>query len=84
MERAIFRGKDEETADKRSELVGKAVETPVLEKPEDVAKSIWSAVKDRRSEVFVGTTKLWQAIYHLSPSLMKSLFRRTFGMEERK
>ncbi|BAZ50047.1 oxidoreductase [Nostoc sp. NIES-4103] len=81
MERAIFRGQDEETAEARSELVSKAVETPILEKPEDVAKSIWSAVKDQRSEVLVGTTKVWQAIYNLSPSLMKSLFRRAFSME---
>lgn len=84
MERAIFRGQDEETADARSELVSKTLHTPVLEKPEDVAKSIWSAVSDRRSEVLVGTTKVWQAIYNVSPSLMKSLFRYTFGMEERK
>jgi NADP-dependent 3-hydroxy acid dehydrogenase YdfG len=34
MERAIFRGKDEETAQARSELVGKAIQAPVLEKPE--------------------------------------------------
>ncbi|MDZ8183584.1 MAG: SDR family oxidoreductase [Nostoc sp. ChiSLP02] len=84
MERAIFRGQDEETTNARSELVNTAVHTPVLETPEDVAKSIWSAVKDQRSEVLVGTTNLWHAIYNLSPSLMKSLFRRTFGMKESK
>lgn len=84
MERAIFRGKDEETAKARSELVDKAVQTPVLEKPEDVAKSIWDAVKNRRSDVMVGTTNLWKAVYQLSPGLMQSLFRRVFGMEERR
>jgi short-subunit dehydrogenase len=83
MERAIFRGKDEETAQARSELVGKAIQAPVLEKPEDVAKSIWEAVKNQRSDVMVGTTNLWKAIYHLSPSLMQSAFRHLFGMEER-
>ncbi|MBW4424875.1 MAG: SDR family oxidoreductase [Nostoc desertorum CM1-VF14] len=83
MERAIFRGKDEETAQARSELVGKAIQAPVLEKPEDVAKSIWEAVKDQRSDVMVGTTNFWKAVYHLSPNLMQSAFRRLFGMEER-
>jgi short-subunit dehydrogenase len=59
------------------------VQTPILEKPEDVAKSIWEAVKHQRSDVMVGTTNLWKAVYHLSPSLMQSVFRRVFGMEER-
>ncbi|MBW4560442.1 MAG: SDR family oxidoreductase [Mojavia pulchra JT2-VF2] len=83
MERGIFRGEDEETAHARYELVDKALHSPVLEKPEDVAQAIWSAVKYQRSEVLVGTAKLWTAAFHLFPSLMKSISRRVFGMKER-
>ncbi|BAB74662.1 SDR family oxidoreductase [Nostoc sp. PCC 7120 = FACHB-418] len=84
MERAIFRGKDEEMAQARTELVGKAIQMPVLEKPEDVAKAIWSAVKEKRSDVVVGSANFWKAAYQLTPSLIQSLVRRVFGMEERK
>lgn len=84
MERAIFRGGSEETAQARTELVGKAIQMPVLEKPEDVAKSIWTVVKDKRPDVVVGSANFWKAAYQLTPSLMQTLIRRVFGMEERK
>lgn len=55
----------------------------MLENPEDVAQAIWKAVKHQRSDVLVGTTKLSKAAYQLFPALMKSIFRRVFGMKER-
>ena len=83
MERAIFRGKDQQSASDRSELVEKALHTPVLEKPEDVAQAIWQAIKHQHSDVVVGSANLSKAAYDLFPGLMQSLFRRIFGMKER-
>lgn len=82
MERALFRGKDEETARKRYQLVDKAFQSPLLEKPEDVAKAIWRAVKYQQSDVVVGTAKLWTTAFQVFPGLMKSVVRRVFGMGE--
>ena len=45
VERTIFRGKNEQTARDRHDLVDKAIHTPVLEKPEDVAAAIWQAIE---------------------------------------
>lgn len=55
----------------------------VLETPEDVAKAIWNGVQHRGADVIVGTAKLWTAMFHLFPGLMKSISRRVFGMKER-
>jgi short-subunit dehydrogenase len=82
MERAIFRGKDEQDAQNRRELVEKAVETPVLEKPEDVAKAIWEAVEHQKAEVMVGSANLSKAAYRLFPGFMQGVFRKTFATKE--
>lgn len=79
MERALFRGKD---AQARYELVDRAFHSPLLETPEDVAKAIWAAVKHDRSEVVVGTAKLWTTLFHLAPGVMKPLIRRVFGKRD--
>ncbi len=82
MERAIFRGKDDQDTQARHDLVEKAVKSPILEKPEDVAQAIWEAVKHQRSEVMVGSANLSKASYRLFPDLMQWVFRKTFGMKE--
>jgi short-subunit dehydrogenase len=82
LERAIFRGKDDKDAQARHDLVEKAVKSPLLEKPEDVAKAIWDAVKHQKSEVMVGSANVSQASYRLFPGLMQWVFRKTFGMRE--
>ncbi len=82
MERAIFRGKDEQDAQDRQDLVQKALKTPVLEKPEDVAKAIWEAVKHQHSEVMVGSANVSKTAYNLLPGAMQSVFRKTFSTKE--
>jgi short-subunit dehydrogenase len=82
LERAIFRGKDDKDAQARHDLVEKAVKSPLLEKPEDVAKAIWDAVKHQKSEVMVGSANVSQASYRLFPGLMQWVFRKTFGMKD--
>jgi short-subunit dehydrogenase len=82
MERAIFRGKDEQDAQDRQDLVQKALKTPVLEKPEDVAKAIWEAVKHQHSEVMVGSANVSKTAYNLLPGAMQSVFRKTFSTKD--
>lgn len=82
-ERTIFRGKDEHGVRTRHALIDKAVKSPVLEKPENVAEAIWQAVKYKRSDAIVGTAKLSKTAYKFFPGLMQSLFRGVFGMRER-
>lgn len=60
MERAIFRGVDEEDAQNRRDQLDTVVKTPVIEKPEDVANAIWDAVKNQKSEVMVGSANVSQ------------------------
>ena len=84
VERTIFRGKNEQTARDRHALVDKAINTPILEKPEDVASSIWHAIEHQQTDAIVGTAKLSLTAYKFFPGLMQSLFRRLFGMKERR
>ncbi|MBD2775219.1 SDR family NAD(P)-dependent oxidoreductase [Iningainema tapete] len=83
MERAIFRGKSEETKQARYQLINTAFNSPLLEKPEDVAKAIWRGVKYKKANVVVGTANFWSSAFHLFPGLMKPIFRRIFGMSDR-
>lgn len=79
-ERALFRGKD---ADDRYKLVYGAFHSPVLETPEDVARTIQQAIQYRRDDVLVGTANFWTAAFHAAPTVMKPLVRRVFGMSDR-
>jgi len=78
MERAIFRGKDEQDAQARRKQLDQVLSTPVIEKPEDVAKAIWEGVKHQRSEVIVGSANVSKAAYNLFPGIMQWLFRQGF------
>jgi NAD(P)-dependent dehydrogenase (short-subunit alcohol dehydrogenase family) len=83
MERGLFRGNQEGTADARYTLVDRAFHSPFLETPEDVAKAIWHGVKHQKTDVLVGTAKLWTTLYHTVPALVNPLVRRVFGMSDR-
>lgn len=75
MERAQFVGTDAQARREQLETVLKA---PGIERPEDVAKAIWSAVQHHREEVLVGTAKVSKAAYNLLPGAMQWMFRQTF------
>lgn len=78
LERAIFRGQNTQDRQERQEQVEQILSVPIVEKPEDVAQAIWSAVAEQRSEVLVGSAGLSNFSSKLFPGLMKSLFRKTF------
>lgn len=78
LERAIFRGISEQDVDDRRNQVKELLETPFVEKPEDVASAIWDAVKHKREEVLVGSAKLSAASYQVFPGVMQWLFQKVF------
>ncbi len=82
MERAIFRGKDEQDAQQRHDFVANAVKSPLLETPEQVANAIWDAVKHHKSDVLVGSATISKTAYNFFPGLMQWVFRRTFAMRD--
>lgn len=78
MERAIFRGVNEHDAQARREQLNQILQVPVVEKPEDVAQAVWTAVKDKRSKVLVGSANLSNATYKAFPGVMQQLARKVF------
>jgi short-subunit dehydrogenase len=78
MERAIFRGIDEEDAKARRQQLEQVISTPVVEKPEDVAKAVWDAVKNQKAEILVGSASVSKAAYNALPGLMQWIFRQGF------
>jgi short-subunit dehydrogenase len=78
MERAIFRGKDAADEGDRRQQVEQVLSVPVVEKPEDVAKAVWDAVKHKKTEVVVGSASPTLVSNRLFPDLMQWVMRRTF------
>lgn len=78
MERAIFRGYGNEDTRDRRDQVAQLLKAPFIEKPEDVARAIWDAVKHQRSEVIVGSANLSTTANAAAPGLMQRLMRTVF------
>jgi NAD(P)-dependent dehydrogenase (short-subunit alcohol dehydrogenase family) len=81
-ERALFRGGSAKTANDRYELVNRALRSPFLEKPEDVARAVVKAIRHPQKDIQVGTAKIWTTAFHLVPQLIQPLVRRVLGMGE--
>ena len=71
MERAQFRGSNEQEAEKRRNLMNSFLESPAASKPQDVADAIWDAVKHQKDEVVVGAGSVMSAAYKFFPGLMQ-------------
>ncbi|MEH2248334.1 SDR family NAD(P)-dependent oxidoreductase [Nostoc sp.] len=82
MERAVFRGKDEQDAQSRREQLENVFKNPLVEKPENVANAIWDAVKNKKPEVMVGSANLSQALYRLFPGLIKWVSRQALKNQD--
>ncbi|NJR50263.1 MAG: SDR family oxidoreductase [Leptolyngbyaceae cyanobacterium CSU_1_3] len=82
LERAIFCGKDAADVNDRRQQVEQVLAVPGIEKPEDVAKAIWEAVKHQRTEVLVGSATVSLVAHRLVPDLMQWVIRRTFKGRE--
>ncbi|MBN3870259.1 MAG: SDR family oxidoreductase [Nostoc sp.] len=82
MERAVFRGKDEQDAQSRREQLETVFKNPLVEKPENVANAIWDVVKNKKSEVMVGSANFSQALYRLFPGLIKWVSRQALKNQD--
>ncbi|OUL22172.1 SDR family oxidoreductase [Nostoc sp. 106C] len=82
LEKAIFRGKDEQDLNNRREQLQNVVKNPVVEKPEDVANAIWDSVDNQKTEVMVGSANLSQAFYRLFPGLTKWVSRQALKNQD--
>ncbi|MEA5618728.1 SDR family oxidoreductase [Cronbergia sp. UHCC 0137] len=71
MERAQFRGRDENTAQESRQKMSNLLNTSVASQPEDVAKAIWDVVKYRKNEVVVGSGAMFSTLYQFFPGLMQ-------------
>lgn len=83
LERAIIRGKNSDDVRSRREQLEQILQVPVVEKPEDVAKAIWDAVVNQRSEVNVGSANFSALLNGLLPGLNQWLMRRTFQHKDK-
>ncbi len=78
MEKAVIRGIDEQDEADRRRQLEQVLQVPVVEKPEDVAKSIWDAVKNQKTEVVVGSAKLSLGVSSILPGVMQWITHKTF------
>lgn len=76
LERALFRGRDDQEAQERRQQMSNFLQMPLTSQPEDVAKAIWDAVKHQRSEVVVGSAAVMATSYRLFPDLMQWVMQR--------
>ncbi len=77
LERAIFRGQDTEDAQARRAQLETILKAPLIEKPEDVARAIWDAVKHKKAEVVVGSANIGATVNWMFPGLVQWLFRQS-------
>ncbi|WP_088890505.1 SDR family NAD(P)-dependent oxidoreductase [Leptolyngbya ohadii] len=78
MERALIRGVDQEDEEARRKQLEQVLSVPVVEKPGDVAKAIWDAVKNQKPEVVVGSAKVSLGFSSILPGVMQWLTHKTF------
>lgn len=83
MERALFKGKDEEDQQARRQQLEQVLSAPVIEKPTDVAQAIWDAVQHKRTDVLVGSANLSILSNRLFPDFVQWVMRRTFKNKDR-
>jgi short-subunit dehydrogenase len=71
LERAVFRGDAEKRRSQMQTLLG----SQWVSQPEDVAKAVWEAIAQRRSEIVVGPAVFATEAYRLFPGLMQWAMR---------
>lgn len=78
VERAIFRGKDEQASRDRRQQIEQLLQVPLVETPEVVAQAVWDGIVHKKTEVVVGSANLSTAAHRLFPNLVQWVLRQTF------
>lgn len=71
MERALFRGEDDQELQTRQNQMQEALKGAWVSQPEDIAKAVWEAVNAGRSEIVVGAASVATEAYRLLPGVMQ-------------
>jgi NADP-dependent 3-hydroxy acid dehydrogenase YdfG len=83
LKRAIFKGNSEAQEEKQRQQIETILKTPLVSKPEEVAREIWSCVRDGKSEAIVGSPALVAATLHrFFPGLTDWLLQRSVGASQ--
>lgn len=77
LERAMFRGEDEEQVQGRRKQMEIAAKSAWTSQPEDIAQAIWEAVDERKNEVVVGPAAIATEAYRLAPGLVQWLLNQS-------
>jgi NADP-dependent 3-hydroxy acid dehydrogenase YdfG len=73
LERAQFRGDDEQAAMAGRQRMADALKSNWVSQPEDIAHAIWTVVEQQRSEIVVGLAALATESYRLLPGVVQWL-----------
>ncbi|MBD2208647.1 SDR family oxidoreductase [Calothrix sp. FACHB-156] len=82
LDKAVFRGKNEQDLQQRRQQLQNVVQNPVIEKPENVADAIWNAVQNQKTEVMVGSANFSQTVYRLFPGFTKWVSRKALKNQD--
>lgn len=69
MERAMFRGGNEDEVDGHREQMSQALQSGLASQPEDIAAAVWKMVEKREAETVVGPVSVATGLNRLFPGL---------------
>jgi short-subunit dehydrogenase len=76
LERAMFRGADEQQTQSRRRQMELAAQSAWVSQPEDIAEAIWDVVDQRKNEVVVGPAAIATEAYRLAPGIVQWLLKQ--------
>ncbi|MBE9077976.1 SDR family oxidoreductase [Romeria aff. gracilis LEGE 07310] len=76
MERAMFRGADEQASQAAQERMTSVLNMGWVSQPEDIAKAVWEAVEKRKHEIVVGPIAIATEAHRLFPGLVEWAMER--------
>ncbi|NET31877.1 MAG: SDR family oxidoreductase [Cyanothece sp. SIO1E1] len=71
LERALFRGQTQQDSQQLRQQMSTLLESSWVSSPDDIAKAVWEAIEQKRSEVVVGPVAIATEAYRLFPRLIQ-------------
>jgi short-subunit dehydrogenase len=76
LERSVFRGLDETASEERRQQISQLLQSSWwVSQPEDIARAIWAAAQNNRSEVVVGPALIATEAYRLFPKFIQWILK---------
>ncbi|MGB3535381.1 MAG: SDR family oxidoreductase [Microcoleaceae cyanobacterium] len=76
LDRAQFRGQDQAETEKRRQQMTQMLQSSIVSQPEDIAKAIWEAVKQKQNDTVVGPAVVATEAYRLFPGLVQTIIAK--------